>query len=253
MLKSVEAADVFWDRFGDKFKHHPANLYRYKLVTELIKTFPNTIETVVDLGCGNGSLLRHLKDSGVGITHYGYDGSANIIKQNQIAMPDMHFGVWDLQDPSQTPMVHADLVICTEVIEHMPNDAHAFSAAKAILNRDHGVLIVTTQGGPRRRHDIQLLGHLRHYEPVTLTRELESHGFNCTHRQTAGWPFLTLQKVLASAFVGRMAEEMNSTAEPSLLFKLGSWVIGTGLRISSRKIGPQILIAATLPGSLIRT
>jgi hypothetical protein len=149
-----------------------------------------------------------------------------------------------LQNADQAPKIEADIVICTEVIEHMPHYTPAFTASRSLLKAGKGILILTTQGGPRRRHDIELIGHLRHYETGALVKEVEQHGFTCIHRQNAGWPFLDLQKVLASMLMGRVVDEINSTKGPSLLFKAGCEFIGMGLKVSSKSSGPQIVIAA---------
>jgi len=244
MKHSVTEADEFWERFEGQFKHHPANLYRYDLVAKLIQSLPHRKDTIVDVGCGNGTLLAYLKGLGIGKRHFGFDGSSRVVESNRRIHSDIEFGQWDLQDVSQTPAIEADIVICTEVIEHMPVYTPAFTASRSLLKAGQGILILTTQGGPRRRHDIELIGHLRHYETETLAREVESHGFQCIHRQSAGWPFLDIQKILASIFMGRVVNEINSSEGPSLLFKVGCAVIGAGLKFSSLVRGPQIVIAA---------
>jgi predicted TPR repeat methyltransferase len=244
MNDSVREADEFWERFEGQFRHHPANLYRYDLVAKLIKSLPHRKDTIVDVGCGNGTLLSFLKARKIGTRHLGFDGSARAIESNRKRLPDIEFGQWDLQDATQAPKLEADIVICTEVIEHMPHYTPAFTASRSLLQPGKGVLILTTQGGPRRRHDIELIGHLRHYETGALVREVEQHGFECIHRQNAGWPFLDLQKILASMLMGRVVDEINSTKGPSLFFKTGCEFIGLGLKISSKSRGPQIVIAA---------
>ncbi len=240
----VQESEEFWDRFTASASLHPANLYRYTLISNLISGWPGSRSYIVDLGCGNGVLLKHLHERQLGQKLMGVDGSMAIIERNRRNLSFAEFFQADLQIPDSFPLRgKADVVVCSEVIEHMPVYQPVFKIAHDCL-KSGGIFILTTQGGRRRRHDIKLLGHLRHYDIDQLAGEVSAAGFDIIHKQEAGWPALTAQKIAASLFMGRVEQELASKKEPSALFKLASKVIGLGLRFSSKKRGPQLLIAA---------
>lgn len=240
----VEESEVFWDRFTASASVHPANLYRYNLISDLVQAWPGPKDHIVDLGCGNGVLLQHLHQRGIGQKLTGLDGSQVIVQRNRQRLGFAEFDQADLQLPEKiNPRLRADVVICSEVVEHMPDYAPVFKIAHDLLPSG-GLFILTTQGGKRRRHDIQLLGHLRHYNINALAAEVASAGFKITRRQCAGWPALTAQKIAASMCMGRVEKELASTQEPSALFRLACRVVGLGLKLSSKKAGPQLVIAA---------
>lgn len=243
----VQESEEFWDRFAASAAIHPANLYRYNLISGMAAVLPGAKDCVVDLGCGNGVLLAHFHERGIGKRLIGFDGSLAIVERNRPRIPYAEFQQADLQLPERFPLKGvADIVTCSEVVEHMPNYIPAFRIAFECL-RPGGHLILTTQGGKRRRHDIELLGHLRHYDINVLAAEVAAAGFKIHRKQQAGWPALTLQKIAASMFMGQVSKELASHAEPSALFKFACQIIGMGLKVSFRSFGPQLVITAQKP------
>ena len=244
---AVHESEEFWERFSASASLHPANLYRYDLIADLVARDKQQHQTIVDLGCGNGSLLSYFHHRGFGTRLLGVDGSAAIIQHNKKRLPFAEFQQADLQLAKQFPLeIQADVVTCSEVIEHMPDYAPVFDIAHRLL-RPGGLFILTTQGGKRRRHDIELLGHLRHYNILELAAETAAKGFEILRKQEAGWPALTLQKVAASMFMNRVAKELASHEEPSLLFRLACRIVGIFLKCSSKSFGPQLVIVARKP------
>ncbi len=247
----VQESEDFWDRFTASAEMHPANLYRYSLISNMIAALPGHERAIVDLGCGNGFLLKHVHERGLGRRLMGFDGSAAIVQRNRVRQAFAQFDQADLQFADKFPQIEpVDVVICSEVIEHMPSYAPVFRIAMGCL-KPGGHFILTTQGGKRRRHDVALLGHLRHYAIDALADEVASAGFSVVRTQKAGWPALTLQKVAASMFLGRVSQELASTAEPSALFRLACRLVGIGLLLSSKSHGPQLVILARKPGGTV--
>ena len=240
----VHESEEFWDRFTASSSIHPANSYRYTLISNLIDQIACAKDSITDLGCGNGALLAHFKKRNIGCNYIGIDGSAAIIECNRRTQPFAQFHQGDLQDPqrfSSFPL--SDVVTCSEVVEHMPDYAPAFRIAHACL-RPGGHFVLTTQGGKRRRHDIELLGHIRYYNIDELANEVADAGFDIIQKQQAGFPALTFQKIAASMFIGQVSKELASHSEPSKFFKFACKLIGVGLAVSSNRYGPQLVILA---------
>jgi 2-polyprenyl-3-methyl-5-hydroxy-6-metoxy-1,4-benzoquinol methylase len=245
--KGVVESEEFWDRFTASASIHPANLYRYTLISDLVAGLSGARGTIMDLGCGNGVLLAHFHDRGLGGRLVGCDGSAAIIKRNQGRIAYAEFHQADLQVPERFPSLgKADVVTCSEVVEHMPDYLPAFRIAHQCLNPG-GHFILTTQGGKRRRHDVELLGHLRHYDLNALASEVAAAGFEIIRKQQAGWPALSLQKIAASLFMKQVSRELASHDKPSFLFRMACKVVGCGLVLSSKRRGPQLVIMARKP------
>lgn len=243
----VQESEEFWDRFTASASLHPANLYRYTLISDRIAELTGPKETIMDLGCGNGVLIAHLHARKLGQRLIGFDGSSVIIERNARRLPFAEFHQADLQLPECFPAIGpADVITCSEVVEHMPDYPPAFRIAHQCL-RPGGHFILTTQGGKRRRHDVELLGHLRHYNIEALADEVAAAGFEIIRKQQAGWPALTLQKVAASLFMGQVSKELASHDEPSLLFRIACKLVGFGLMLSSKNRGPQLVILARKP------
>jgi SAM-dependent methyltransferase len=85
------------------------------------------VRRVVDLGCGDWASSRLIDWSG--IDYLGLDVVPEIIEQNQrkFARPGIRFAVTDLANEELPP---AELAICKEVLQHLPNVAVARILAK---------------------------------------------------------------------------------------------------------------------------
>lgn len=245
----TEYYDGFWERFSTAAEHqHPANTYRYNLIGRAIRSLPHGSDCLLDLGCGNGSLIRHFVQEGIIFRRFvGLDTSKEIVARCAKAMPQFEFHHADLQEPLPAVWAgSADVVVCTEVVEHMEHFKPLLASA-ALALKPGGLFVLTTQGGKRRRHDIELLGHVRHYDLEALARNVEETGLKVESKRQCGFPILNLQKIAASMFLGRVRQELASSREPSALFRFACAVVGVGLKFSSQRSGPQLVIAARKP------
>jgi SAM-dependent methyltransferase len=77
----------------------------------------NHIQSVVDLGCGDWELFKHIPWGD--IKYYGYDVVPEIIQKNKKhETKNIHFYC---EDAIHTELPKADLLICKDVLEHLPN------------------------------------------------------------------------------------------------------------------------------------
>jgi ubiquinone/menaquinone biosynthesis C-methylase UbiE len=71
-----------------------------------------------------------------------------------------------------------DCVLCSEVLEHIPDDAKAVSELRRVL-KPGGVLVATVPFQKRFwAEDDEYVGHLRRYDPGELEQKLQSNGFH---------------------------------------------------------------------------
>jgi SAM-dependent methyltransferase len=79
------------------------------------------LRRVLEIGCGPGQLAAFLLDQGVD-RYVGLDFSPKAIKLAQVGVPRGRFVVGDARSSDLYDSVEHDVVICTEVLEHIEED-----------------------------------------------------------------------------------------------------------------------------------
>ncbi len=75
---------------------------------------------VLDAGCGEGYVYRGLRERGVQAAWEGYDLSAGAVAFAAARHPEAQWAVADLRR-IPVPERQADLVLCSQVLEHIPS------------------------------------------------------------------------------------------------------------------------------------
>lgn len=137
---------------------------------------------ILDVGCGVGSLSFYLASKGM--TVHGIDISSRAISlcnevKKRIGLPTVSFkrSVLDAQIEKN------DVVICSEIIEHIDDDAQFVSLLAGKLKKN-GYLFLSTPSkaniffplGIFARFDAEV-GHVRRYTAESLEQVLTRHGF----------------------------------------------------------------------------
>jgi 2-polyprenyl-3-methyl-5-hydroxy-6-metoxy-1,4-benzoquinol methylase len=152
-------------------------------VTELVS---NTgCQRALEVGCGEGKLAIHLKRS-LGIDIRGTDFSPQILEQARAnalrSGVNVPFEVLDLNQPgADTPM--AELVVCCEVLEHLPDPEAALRRLATTAER---ALVLSVPREPLWRalnvlrgkywRDLgNTPGHLQHWSQRTFIELLNRH------------------------------------------------------------------------------
>jgi 2-polyprenyl-3-methyl-5-hydroxy-6-metoxy-1,4-benzoquinol methylase len=166
-----------------------AGKYLLPVVRELVRNVPPRA-VVVDLGCGNGSILANFRQYGWEL--HGLEMSRSGIEQAAKAYPGIQFGYADLTtDLSSHPLVgRCDVVISTEVVEHVfwprtyAKNCCSFLKPGGMLiisTPYHGYLknLVLAMAGKMDFHYTALwdCGHIKFWSRRTLTTLLEEAGF----------------------------------------------------------------------------
>jgi 2-polyprenyl-3-methyl-5-hydroxy-6-metoxy-1,4-benzoquinol methylase len=146
---------------------------------------------ILDIGCGNGYLCKLLSENGVECV--GIEPTVEAINHAKNFAPKADFYVSSCyEDPSESNLGKFDLVVSTEVIEHLfyPRKLVAFAKAHLQCN---GVFILTTPdyGSYWRNLMIALTnrwdihhtplwdgGHIKFWSKKTLSELLKSGGFS---------------------------------------------------------------------------
>ena len=241
--------DRYWEHVRQAARLHPANRFRYHLVMRLLSRVKRPPGRVFDLGCGDASLLTSLKALYPMAALVGSDVSPKQAQLNKSAFQEMTFICADAANSSFADVIGVDaigsfdLVVATEVIEHVSND-EIFMDNLRLLVKPGGYAVLTTQSGPRYRMDREILGHLRHYQRSKLEAMFTTRGFRIVRSFNAGFPILTLQKILVDRFFDRAVEAAASGTEPTRVMKAVMTAMYWGMIASPILKGPQIVILA---------
>lgn len=94
---------------------------------------------VIDLGCGEGVLLKLLEENLKNVETFGIDINPNILKLNKFLRANIK--VADITDTG-FPDNFFDIVFCLDVLEHFENLEQPISEIKRIL-KPNGLLVVS--------------------------------------------------------------------------------------------------------------
>lgn len=169
------------------------------------------VGSILDVGCGNGTLCRKLAQAGFSVV--GLESSRTGVEAARQSIPGGVFyemSVYD--DPRQIAEGPFDAVVSTEVIEHLflPKALPKLAAAKL---KSNGFLVLSTpyhgylknlflslaNGWDRHWSPGWDGGHVKFWSRRTLTRLLESNGFRVVEFHGAGRiPWLWKSMVLVA-------------------------------------------------------
>lgn len=152
-------------------------------------------DSTLDVGCGPGELLISLKSERPSMTLTGVDFSPAVIAANRSAMPFAEFAVVDLAEPQTLEDVY-DLVICSEVIEHLDNWRVGVRHLASMV-RDGGHLLITCPTG-RIYETERTFGHVEHPKPSDLISSATDHGLSLVRFQNWGFPMYRALKALTN-------------------------------------------------------
>lgn len=243
MIKTESIIDYnkFWEN-NPSHHYHPSVRLRNKFIIDSLKN--EKFESLLDTGCGDGYLLNFIDSNFRGKKLCGMDISSFIIEKNKIAFENIDFEVTDISSPELTAKKDYDIVVCSEVIEHLGDWRSAINNLNKLL-KQNGILILTTQSGKRYKSDINL-GHLQHYELKYLTDELFNNGFKIKKAYKKGFPFYNLQKIIYQKIESTANKYQHGSAGLSIFGRAIFFITYILFLITPRtkKYGPQIFIKA---------
>jgi SAM-dependent methyltransferase len=162
--------------------------YTLKYLRKILGLFGVKKLEILDLGCGVGTIDFYLAKKGHAVT--GIDISADAIKVCQEVKEQFRFDETEFHqgDVQKTQFLKKyDLVICSEVIEHVEDDTGLLESIYQLL-KPGGMLLLTTpsQNAPLYRLGFlkkfdQQVGHLRRYEISGLVDLVDNVGFHIVH------------------------------------------------------------------------
>jgi 2-polyprenyl-3-methyl-5-hydroxy-6-metoxy-1,4-benzoquinol methylase len=181
--------DEFWASCTDFSRYNPGARHRRRLILEALQGLPG--DSLLDVGCGDGELLLWLGTQLPQVrTFAGADLSPVTVAENARRLPKMTFAALDIQKEA-LPSTY-DLLVCTEVIEHLDDRASAFRHLAAMMNPG-GHLVVTCPTGhvyQTERH----FGHTSHPSPEEVRSLASAAGLEVTDVANWGFPLYRAMK-----------------------------------------------------------
>jgi 2-polyprenyl-3-methyl-5-hydroxy-6-metoxy-1,4-benzoquinol methylase len=153
--------------------------------------------TILDVGCGNGYIASRL--SAMGHTVIGIDSSEDGINIARKAHPDVRFELYSAYDDLRAITEAVDVVVSSEVIEHLFRPQLFLRNAFLILRPGGSVILTTPYHGYLKNVALSLFdkwdkhfsvdhegGHIKFFSEKTLARMLNDCGFENVMFHNAG-------------------------------------------------------------------
>lgn len=175
--------DQHWDEWGDMRAFGPASRHLRRLIAAAMKRI-DPPKSVLDVGCGRGDLLLDVLAIHPNVqTICGVDISQVGLTTAHKRLGKGEFRTLDIS--AEALPEKYDLVLCTDVVEHIIDD---IAALRNLAKMTRGHLIVTTLQGHMRPVEADV-GHVRNYAIGELADKARQAGLREVHRFEWGFPF----------------------------------------------------------------
>ncbi|MCS6883456.1 MAG: class I SAM-dependent methyltransferase [Oscillochloridaceae bacterium] len=171
-----------WQVWDEMKRYGPMSRHIRRNILSLVR--PLQFDTVLDVGCGQGSLLAEMRREFPRARLYGADFSTSAIRMARWQVPGGTYLVFDLERGNLNHQF--DLVICSEVLEHIPDDRAALRHLAAMTGK---YLVISTVQGRMRRFETKAVGHVRNYAYGELVGKVEATGLQVRKVVEWGFPF----------------------------------------------------------------
>lgn len=243
--------DRVWENFGDLDSASPAAFHRRRQLVGLVQRHAPSARRVLEVGCGQGALLKKLSLELPAAVLHGADVSPAALQRARSACDQaelflLDLAAFDFDGEQRDRLGRFDLVICSEVLEHLADDALGLERLTKFL-APGGQLIVSVPGGEPTRFD-RAIGHLRHYDRRELGRALVRAGLEPEVLIAWGFPFHTLYR-LAVQLASRLSldEDGGERVPRSALgfgYRLASYVLTPLYYLNRPYWGTQLFAVA---------
>ncbi len=218
----------------DGFKLH-SQIYPVVKIMEHVRRIKRPLE-ILDIGCGTCIPLEYLLSSHVIPARYtGVDGVGGPF-QKWMGTKIFRGFVKDVRDLSWLPE-QFDVVVSTEVLEHMPkaDGQRMLASVKKRLRKD-GVFVLTTPGrypGLDPEHEFKTHGHHYLWDPQELKTHMRSIGFELREVSTGKYMSspVTIHDVRRASNTPKLIEWMEQNYGTNLTTYMLSGFYGLGHHI----------------------
>lgn len=182
----------------------------HRLVIKLIQPFVFDGAELLDVGCGNASLLARLAERFPTLRFSGIEGSEQAISQVPAVVRDriLH---GNLDSGFELNGKKFDIITCTEVLEHLEDYKPALRSIAAHVNTDGCVLITVPHSMRYWTRADEYAGHYRRFDYDEFFKDLKDSGLRPVRYFTWGFPFAYFYyKLVTKAEPGKLMQADDS-------------------------------------------
>ncbi len=192
-------------------------------------------ETVLDAGCGEGSNLNFIRILNGGAELTGCDVSERALVLAREKAPFAEFYLFDCEKEKLEKSF--DLVISSDVMEHLENDV---AAIQNLYDMTARYCLIGTISGRMRDFEADI-GHKRNYAIGELEEKMGRAGFKVLKRIYWGWPFYSplYRNFLNLGGINQLAE-----GKMGLLKKIAAIVLFIIFFLNSSQRGDSVFVLA---------
>ena len=228
---------VWVSKWEDMKKYGPVSRHIRRILIEIITSLK--FNSVLDVGCGQGSFLQELLSEFPTAKLYGIDVSPGAVKLASARVPRGKFWVLDIEKERLEETF--DLVVCSEVLEHIVDD---LAALENLAHMTGKYIVISTLQGRMRSFEAYQAGHVRNYARGELVTKIQESGFKVLRVVEWGFP-------LFSPFYRGFLEVIGAqgtTGEFGVVRKMVSFLLYNLFRLNSSRRGDEIFVLAEHPG-----
>ncbi len=186
-----------WRDYAYATMKNPAQSMRHHLLLDEINALGTRCNLLIDIGSGVGDFLKMSVQAHVANEYIGFEISEMGVDISRHKVPEAIFYQVDLYSPPKEVIPYiamADVVVCSEVIEHVDDPIEFCRRIKAYV-KPGGKLLLTVPGGPMSSFD-KHIGHRTHFNRASIDKLLTAAGFNVDKIHLSGFPFFNLYRLL---------------------------------------------------------
>ncbi len=161
------------------------DLKRLSFIDSCLNSFEGKKLNVLDVGCGNGNISRYMGAKGHNVL--GIDISQSTIEKAQMLTTMQNVSFKNIAIEDLIANSEFDIIICSEVIEHLDTPLVVVSSLKQLLSRNSILIITVPNGyGPRELFITKPLQLLKRETP-------KFYGFINKFKKSLGFSGATVQ------------------------------------------------------------
>ena len=231
--------DLAWSEWDDMARFSPAPRIRRRLLLNWMQALK--LESLLDVGCGNGLFLAEARQRLAPKRLVGVDLSPQVIESNRRALPGIEFAVLDLERDTRDERF--DAVVCMELLEHCADPQGALARLAAMTGQ---WLLLSVPCGPVFEID-RRVGHHRHFSAEEISEMVRREGLEVMRLREWGFPFFNLYKHLINLWPDRMCQTFLSSQGYGPGQKLFSLFLYRLFWLNLPWAGYQLLLMARRP------
>lgn len=233
MVGTVDYDALWTSCWCDTARFGPVPRHGRRIMARMIEGI--NFDSVLDVGCGEGSTLAFLKGKYSPSDMAGIDISRIAIERARRNLPGVTWFIGKINTAISGRTY--DLVTCVDVLEHVEDDILFLRDLAAVSNRY--VLCVTAQG--KMREGEAVFGHVRNYCRGELHEKMQSAGLRPIRTVQWGFPFYSplMRRTLESK-----GGELIMSGHFGLIRKLACCMVYGLLMLNSWHHGDKLFVLA---------